>query len=50
VNRVFGYVDLALIEFTSMSGRAILNLVKVANGATEHVRKDFIALCGDGHS
>jgi hypothetical protein len=27
-----------------------LNLVKVTNGATEHICKDFIALCGDGHS
>src|SRR5262249_4524931 len=33
-----------------MSGRAILNLVKVANSAFEHVRKDFITLCGDSHS
>jgi hypothetical protein len=33
-----------------MSGRGILNLVKVANGALEHVRKDFIALRGDSHS
>jgi hypothetical protein len=46
----FGYVDLALIEFTSMSGRGVLYLVQVANGATEHVRKDFIALRGDSHS
>ena len=46
VDSILGSVDLALIEFTSSSGRGILCLVEVANAETEHMRKDFIALCG----
>jgi hypothetical protein len=49
MNCIFGYIDLVLIEYTCLSGRAILNVVKVANGATEHVRENFVALRGDAH-
>ena len=40
---IFRDVDLALIEYTSPSGRGILYLVEIANDATEHMRKDFVA-------
>jgi hypothetical protein len=39
VDSIFGDVDFALIEYTSVSGREILYLVEVANGAAEHVRQ-----------
>jgi len=46
---IFGDVDLAAIERASISGRGILNLVKVLKDAIKHMRKDFAALCGDAH-
>jgi hypothetical protein len=41
VDSIFGDIDFALIEYTSLSGRGILYLVEIANDATEHMRKDF---------
>jgi hypothetical protein len=49
VDSILGYVDFALIEYTSLSSRGILYLVEVANNATKHIRKDFIAACGGAH-
>jgi len=46
VDSIFGDIDFALIEYTSLSGRGILYLVEVANDATEHMRKDFAAVWG----
>jgi hypothetical protein len=50
VDGIFRDVDFAVIEYASLSSRGILYLVEIENGATEHVRKDFIALCGGDHS
>jgi hypothetical protein len=33
-----------------MSGRGILNVVKVFNDAIKHMRKDFIPIYGDSHA
>jgi hypothetical protein len=49
VDSIFGDIDFALIEYTSLSGRGILYLVEVANDATEHMRKDFAAVWGGVH-
>jgi hypothetical protein len=43
---MFSDINFALIECTSLGGRGILYLVEVANDATEHMRKDFAAVCG----
>jgi hypothetical protein len=45
VDSIFGDIDFALIEYTSLSGRGILYLVEVANDATEHMRK-ALQRCG----
>ena len=47
---IFGYVDLVVRERASMSGRGILNVVKILNDAIKHMRKDFIPICGDSHA
>ena len=49
MDSIFGDVDFALIEYTKLSGRGILYLIEVANGATEHMRKDFAAVWGGVH-
>jgi hypothetical protein len=49
VDSIFGDIDFALIEYTSLSSRGILYLVEVANDATEHMRKDFAAVWGGTH-
>ena len=49
MDSIFGDIDFALIEYTSLSGRGILYLVEVANDATEHMRKDFAAVWGGVH-
>ena len=38
------------IHAATLLRSAILNLVKVANATTEHVREDFIAARGNAHS
>jgi hypothetical protein len=50
VDSIFSDIDFALIEYSSLSSRGILYLVEVANDATEHMRKDFAAVWGGGHS
>jgi hypothetical protein len=33
-----------------MSGRGILNVIKILNDAIKHMRKDFIPIYGDSHA
>ena len=49
MDSIFGDIDFALIECTSLGGRGILYLVEVANDATEHMRKNFAAVWGGAH-
>jgi hypothetical protein len=51
VDCIFGYVDLVVRERASMSGRGILNVVKVLNDAIKHMSKeDSIPIYGDSHA